>query len=118
MKNWIVIGIAGMVMVTGACTPMFLVGKGEQNGFFGSSAKPMYEMLCTSGDLLKVLASTQLSQEMKDALYRYNCSEERSRDNLKKVYASMTSKQRKDLRTAFKANGYKINKGAGGCCAD
>jgi hypothetical protein len=117
MKNWLFIGLAGIVLVTGACTPMFMVGKDGKGGFLGSTSKDMYEMLCASGDMKKVLASTHLSKEMKDAFYQYNCSEERSRDKLKKLYASMTSKQRKDLRKAFKANGYKINGGGRGCCA-
>ncbi len=117
MKKKLLIGIAGMVLVASACAPMFMVGKDGTAGFLGSSAKPMYEMLCTSGDMEKVVASTHLDKEMKDQLYQYTCSKDRSRDKLKKLYASMTSEQRKDLRTAFKKNGYSINSGGKGCCA-
>jgi hypothetical protein len=114
MKPLLFAGIAGMVLVTCACTPLFMVGKGERRGgFLGSNSKAMYEMLCVSGDLGKVLEATQLSAEMKDAFYRYNCSAERSSDKLKQLYASMTPEQRKDIRTAFKVNGYTIN---GGTC--
>ncbi|MCK9419702.1 MAG: hypothetical protein M0R70_10015 [Nitrospirae bacterium] len=114
MKTWLLIGIAGMVLLTSACTPMIMVGKGERRGaFLGSSSKTMYEMLCASGDLKKVLTATHLSTEMKDSFYQYNCSAERSGDKLKQLYASMTPEQRKDIRTAFKANGYSIN---GGTC--
>lgn len=114
MKTWFLIGIAGMVLVTGACTPMIMIGKGEKRGaFLGSSSKTMYEMLCASGDLAKVLAATHLSKEMKDEFYQYNCSAERSSEKLKQLYASMTSEQRKEIRTAFKANGYSVN---GGTC--
>ncbi len=114
MKTWVLIGIAGAVLIAGACTPMFMVGKGERRGgFLGSNSKAMYEMLCASGDLEKVLAATQLSNEMKDAFYRYNCSAERSSDKIRQLYASMTSEQRKDIRTAFKEKGYSIN---GGSC--
>jgi hypothetical protein len=114
MRTWLLISIAGLVLTVGACTPMIMVGKGERRGgFLGSSSKAMYEMLCVSGDLGKVLEATHLSAEMKDAFYRYNCSAERSSEKLKQLYASMTSEQRKDIRTAFKMNGYTIN---GGTC--
>jgi hypothetical protein len=117
MKTWFFIGIAGMLLITGACTSSFLVYKDGQGYFFGSNSKAKYDMLCTSGDLEKVLAVTSLSKEMKDALYQYNCSDERSGDKVNQIYASMTPEQRKDIRTAFKRNGYDINKGPG-CCTD
>ncbi len=113
MKTWFFITIAGMALLTGACTSTFLVGKGERRGYFlGSNSKAKYEMLCASGDLEKVLAATHLDKEMKDDLYKYNCSAERSGDKIKQIYASMTCEQRKDVKNAFKKNGYTINGGA------
>ena len=116
MKNGFLICIAGMVLVTGACTSMPMVGKEGRSGFLGNNSKEMYEMLCTSGDLEKVLEATELSKEMKDEFYRYNCSAERDSDKLKQLYASMTSEQRREVRNAFKQKGYSIN--AGSCCGD
>jgi hypothetical protein len=114
MRTWLFISIAGMVLVTGACTPMFLVGKGERRGaYLGSNSKAMYDLLCSTGDLVKVLEATHLSREMKDTFYQYNCSAERSSEKVKQLYASMTSEQRKDIRTAFKEKGYTVN---GGSC--
>ncbi len=113
MKTWFFIIIAGTALLTGACTSTFMVGKGERRGgFLGSNSKTMYEMLCASGDLVKVLEATHLSKEMKETFYQYNCSAERSGDKVKQIYASMTSEQRKDIRTAFKEKGYSINGGA------
>jgi hypothetical protein len=113
MKTWLLIGIAGIALVTGACTPLFMVGKGEGRGvFLGSNAKA-YDMLCASGDLMKVLEDTPLSKEMKDTFYQDNCSSERSSEKVRQLFASMTPEQRKDIRTAFKKNGYSIN---GGSC--
>ncbi len=113
MKTWFLTGIAGIVLVAGACTPMFMVGKGEGRGvFLGSNAKA-YDMLCVSGDLVKVLEATHLSGEMKEKFYEYNCSAARSGDKVKQLFASMTSEQRKDIRTAFKEKGYSVN---GGSC--
>lgn len=113
MKTWLLIGIAGMVLVTAACTPMFMISKGEgKRGYLGSNSKAIYDMLCVSGDLEKVLEATHLSKEMKDTFYKYNCSAERSSDKVKQLFLSMTCEQRKDVRTAFKEKGYSVN---GGC---
>ena len=110
MKIWFFISIAVLALVTGACTPMFMVGKGEEKGaFLGSNSNSMYEMLCASGDLQQVLDATQLSKEMKDTIYKYNCSAERSRDKIRQLYASMTVEERKDLKNAFRKNKYSIN---------
>jgi hypothetical protein len=112
MRIWLIICIPVMIFVTGACTPMFLVQKKgiEKPGrFLGSTS--MYEMLCLSGDLLKVLDDTQLSKEMKEAFYQSHCSADRSYEKVKQIYTSMSSEQRKDIRTAFKKNGYTINSG-------
>jgi hypothetical protein len=104
-----------MVLATGACAPAFMVGKAgsdEKGVFLGSKSKAAYNMLCVSGDLAKVLATSHLSKEMKDDLYKYNCSEEeRSTKKLRKLYGSMTRAERKDIKLAFKKNGFAINGG-------
>jgi hypothetical protein len=93
---------------------MIMIGKGERRGaFLGSNSKAMHDMLCASGDLEKILAATHLSEEMKDSFYKYNCLAERSSDKVKKLFATMTSEQRKDIRSAFKQKGYSVN---GGTC--
>ncbi len=111
MKTWSFISIAGVALLAGACTSTFLVGKDGHAYFLGSNSKAKYNMLCASGDLEKVLAATHLSEEMKDSLYRYNCSTERSGAKIKQIYASMTVEQRKDIKGAFRKNGYDINLG-------
>jgi hypothetical protein len=109
MKTWFFISIAGMSLILCACSSTFLVYKDGKGYFVGSNSKAMYEMLCTSGDLEKVLATTNLTAEMKDTLYKYNCSAERSGDKVKQIYASMTPEQRKEIRHAFRNNGFEIN---------
>ncbi len=113
MKTLIFICIAAiMAVVTNACSSTFLVYKPGQDGrgcFLGSNSKAKYEMLCESGDLEKVLAATHLSGEMKETFYKYNCSTERSGEKVKEIYASMTVEQRKDIKNAFRQNGYEIN---------
>jgi hypothetical protein len=118
MKTWFLIGIASMVLITGACgPPMFLVSKkgdDRRGQFLGKKSNIMYELMCESGGLLKVLeTTTQFSKEMKEAFFHANCSADRSFDKVRKIYKAMTREQRKDIRTAFKKNGYEIN--SGGC---
>ncbi len=115
MKTWFLIGIAGVALLTVACSDTFLVFKKGKGYFLGSNSPGKYELLCVSGDMEKVLADTTLSRELKDSLYKYNCSAERSGKKIKEVYASMTTEQRKDIRTAFVKNGYEINHGSE-CC--
>lgn len=91
------------------CSSTFLVSKDGKGYFLGSRSDAIYRMLCESGDLKKVLSDTKLAQELKDDLYRYSCSMERSGDKIKKIYAAMSVEQRKDLRGAFTKNGYDIN---------
>ncbi len=115
MRTWLLISIAGMALILCACTDTFLVYKQGKGYFLGSDSTGKYALLCSSGDMEKVLADTQLSKEMKDSLYKYNCSTERSGKKITEIYASMTVEQRKDIRTAFKNNGYEINHGPE-CC--
>jgi hypothetical protein len=49
------------VLVADACTSMFMVGKGERRGgFLGSNSKAIYNMLCASAELVKVLEANTL----------------------------------------------------------
>ena len=82
MRTWLLIRITGMALVTCACSSNsdFLVFKQGRGYYLGSNSNARYEMLCTSGEMDKVLAASSLSKEMKDSLYKYSCSEERSGD--------------------------------------
>ena len=110
MKNWLFIMITGVALVTGACSSSFLVYKDGRGYFVGSDSKTKYEMLCASGDMEKILAATHLDPEMKNTIYKYNCAAERSSEKVKQIFASLTVEQRKDIKSAFRQNGYEINK--------
>ncbi len=108
-KEWLV-GFAVILAVTlGACASTFVATKDGKGYYLGSSSNAAYKLFCESGDLQKVLAATQLSSETKDKLYSSNCGPERSKERVKQIYASITPAQRKDLRLAFRNNGYDIN---------
>jgi hypothetical protein len=109
MRTWLFIGIVVLAFAAGACTDTFLVYKNGYGYFVGSSSNAKYDLLCKSGDLEKVLASSQLSKELKEDLFKYNCSPERSGEKVKQIYASMTVDERKDIKRAFRSNGFDIN---------
>ena len=104
----LMITIAVMVFITSACSDTFLVGRYEHNYFWGNTSDAMYEMLCPSGALKKVLSDTRLSQAEQESLYAYNCIE-RSSDKIRRSYASMTELERNDIKNAFKKNNFAIN---------
>ena len=105
----IAVAIAALALVGSACTSTFLMSRNGHGYFLGSASSSVYAMLCESGDLKKVLADTKLSPAMQGDLYTYNCSPERSGKMVREIYAAMSPEQRKDLRLAFKHNGYDIN---------
>lgn len=108
--KWIV-GFAVIVAVTlSACASSTFVASKDGKGYYlGNSSNAAYRLFCESGDLRKILAATQLPSETKDELYRSNCGPERSKERVKQIYASITPEQRKELRLAFRKNGYDIN---------
>jgi hypothetical protein len=119
MKTVFLISIVGMALIATACSSSsdFLFFKKGKGYYWGSDSNAKYEMLCASGEMDKVLAASNLSKEMKDSLYKYSCSEERSGEKVLQLYASMTVAERKNIKNAFRINGYDINQGPG-CCAD
>jgi len=110
MRKGFLMILAGITLVLSACTSTFLVYKDGRGYFVGGDSKAKYDMLCASGDLDKILADTHLDAATKDSLNKYNCSEERSSEKVKQLYASFTVEQRKDIKGAFRKNGYEINK--------
>ena len=94
----------------GGCSSTFSIAKeGGRSYFFGSRDQGFYTMMCESGDLTRILNDTSLQVEIKNALYKGNCSADRSSEKVKEIYASLTAEQRKELRLAFKKHGYEVN---------
>lgn len=98
-----------MAVFLSSCSSTFLVSKDGRGYFLGSKSRSIHLMLCDSGDLKKILSDTTFPQNIKNDIYRYNCTEERSSEKVKQLFSSMTVEQRKELRTAFKSNGYDVN---------
>lgn len=93
-----------------ACAATFVASKDGKGYYVGNSSNAAYRMFCESGDMQKILAATTtIGQDKKAELYASNCGPDRSNDRVRKFYTSMTAEQRRDLRQAFKQNGYDIN---------
>ncbi|MBI5640977.1 MAG: hypothetical protein HZA17_11175 [Nitrospirae bacterium] len=98
-----------LLFISCGCSSTFLVSKDGYGYFLGSDSKAAYKMLCESGDLAMVLLETSLPQDIKDALLRYSCSQERSREKVKRVFAAISPEHKQELMNAFRKNGYEIN---------
>jgi hypothetical protein len=105
----VVLNLTWIIFIISGCSSTFLVSKDGKGYFFGSKSDAIYRMLCDSGDLRKILKdATKIKEDTKDAIYQANCVN-RSGEKVKEIYAAMTPEERKDLRNAFKLNGYDIN---------
>jgi hypothetical protein len=95
-------------LVLGGCASTFLVSKDCRTYYFGSPEEGPYKMLCASGDLKKVLDDSALPQEIKESLYKAQCRD-RSKESVKKIYASLTDDQKEELKFSFQKHGYYVN---------
>ena len=93
-----------------ACASTFVASKDGKGYYVGNSSNAAYRMFCESGDMQRILAATTtIGQDKKNDLYSSNCGPDRSNEKVRNIYTSMTAEQRRDLRQAFKKNGYDIN---------
>lgn len=100
--------ITGLFLFYG-CASTFLVYKDGKAQYFGSNRKEVQELLCKNNDLRKVLESAStIDENTREFLYKYTCVELNG-DEVKRIYAELNPEQRKDLRLAFRKQGYEIN---------
>ncbi len=86
----------------------FLVSKDCNTYFLGDSEPVFDKMLCASGDFKKILDSSNLPQDIRESLYKAQCVDH-SRETVKKIYASLTPEQKRDLKFNFQVHGYYVN---------
>ncbi len=98
-----------LLLISAGCSSTFLVGKDGWGFFLGSGAAPLHAWLCPTGDATKVLASTDLPETSRSALYSALCSSQRSGDAVTGIYRSLPADQRTSLQRAFNRHGYDIN---------
>ena len=102
-------GLLAALLVAGCATTTFMISKDGRSYYLGRKSAVLHEMLCASGDLRRILAGTSMPEELKEEFYRYNCTEEISKEKVVSVYAFLTPEEKKDLKSAFRRHGYDIN---------
>jgi hypothetical protein len=86
----------------------FLVSKDCYTDYLGSTVEVFNKTLCASGDFKKILDDTKLPRDVKESLYQAQCVDH-SHENVKKIYASLTPEQKRDLKFNFQVHGYYVN---------
>ncbi|MGE5238809.1 MAG: hypothetical protein ACM3ON_08410 [Chloroflexota bacterium] len=97
-----------LALLIAGCASTFLISKDCKTYFFGEANDTTYKMLCLSGDIARVLEGTALPPETKVAIYRSTCAD-RSKGEVQKIYAGLSSEQRRDFRFSFQKQGYQVN---------
>lgn len=101
-----VISVSSLLVI--GCASTFLVSKDCYSAFLDSNDEKMVRMLCDTGDFRHIVDTTELSSGDRESLYEALC-EKHSGEEVKKIYASFTSQQQKDLKLSFEKHGYDIN---------
>lgn len=86
----------------------FLVSKDCYTDYLGSTVDVFNKTLCASGDFKKILDDTNLPQDIRVSLYKAQCVDH-SKENVKRIYASLTAEQQGDLKFKFQVHGYYVN---------
>jgi hypothetical protein len=92
----------------GCGSSTFLVSKDCYTDYLGSTVEVFNKTLCASGDFKKILDDTKLPQDVKESLYQAQCVDH-SQENVKKIYAALTTEQKRDLKFNFQVHGYYVN---------
>ncbi|MGE5237449.1 MAG: hypothetical protein ACM3ON_01465 [Chloroflexota bacterium] len=99
-----------LAMVVAGCAPTtFIISKDGRAYYLGRKSESLYNMLCRSGDLERILAETSMPDDLKKEFYRYNCSGERSKEKVVSLYLFLSPEEKEDLQRAFRRHGYTIN---------
>lgn len=92
------------------CGPTtFIISKDNRAYYLGRKSDSLYEMLCKSGDLEKILSDTSMPEDLKKELYRFTCTEERSKEKVVALYNFLTPEEKEDFKSIFRRHGYTIN---------
>ncbi len=102
------VAIACATAIICGCASTFLISKDCKTYYFGSTEEELYKMLCTTGDLMKILDDSPLSLEMRSGIYGAQCSE-RSKEQVDALYRSLTREEKRALKSAFVRHGYYVN---------
>jgi hypothetical protein len=102
-------GVVAAALFAGCAPTTFIISKDGRAYYLGRKSPVLHAMLCTSGDLKRVLDETSIPEELKKDLYRYNCTEEHSKEKVVSLYLFLSPEEKEQLKSAFRRHGYTIN---------
>lgn len=98
------------LVLCAACGPTtFIISKDSRAYYLGRKSESLHTMLCKSGDLEQILSETIMPDDLKKELYRFNCTEERSKEKVISLYLFLTPEEKEDFKSVFRRHGYTIN---------
>ncbi|MBI5102081.1 MAG: hypothetical protein HZB33_09645 [Nitrospirae bacterium] len=101
--------VLSAVFLMGCGATTFIISKDNRAYYLGRKSDSLHRMICLSGDLEAVLAETSIPDDLKKDLYRYNCTDERSKEKVVALYSYLTPEEKLELQSAFRRHGYTIN---------
>lgn len=104
---------AAVVMISflaaGCSSTNFMVYKDAKHFYITSKGQELKRVLCDSGDMDRINASSRLPEPLQKELKEGICSSNKVKERLMATLEGMTREQRAALKQAFRDNGYDIN---------
>jgi len=101
--------IAAVILLSGCANTTFIISKDGKAYYLGTKSRNLHAMLCESGDLKRVLAEVAIPDDLKKEFYKYNCSDEQSKEKVVAIYTFFMPEEKEALKSAFRRHGYDIN---------
>lgn len=102
------------IMATGCASRNFIVYKDGRSFYLASDSPDRIRILCDSGDLDRIVKDSGLPSPLGAELKERVCVLRNPRKVIMDTLDRMTKKQHAALKTAFRENGYEINRVAEG----
>ena len=101
--------LAGSLALTACSSSNFLVYKDAKHFYVTSKSNALRQLLCDSGDLVKITKDATLTDALQKELYDSICASTKVKERVLAALESMTKEQRTSLKLAFQLNGYEVN---------
>ncbi|HTZ18829.1 MAG TPA: hypothetical protein VMB78_10370 [Dissulfurispiraceae bacterium] len=105
----LVVCIAALALLAGCANTTFIISKNDRAYYLGTKSRVLDAMLCKSGDLQQILKEVSIPDHLKKEFYRYNCTDEQSKEKIVAIYTFFTPEEKEELKSAFRRHGYDIN---------
>jgi hypothetical protein len=104
-----VAGLVAAVLLAGCGPTTFIISKDGRAYYLGRKSQGLHDMICRSGDLKRVLDETSIPEDLRQEFYRYNCTQEHSKEKVVSLYLFLSPEEKEELKSAFRRHGYTIN---------